>query len=53
MFKWNRKNGVEFVDVSEGESIPGHSVLTISFSKTKISTLVSENKETPTEVCMV
>ena len=45
--------GGEFVDISEPESIPEHSVLRILFTENiTVSTLVSE-KETGTEVSMV
>ena len=45
--------GGEYVDISEAESIPEHSLLRILFSENiTVSTLVSE-KETGTEVSMV
>ena len=48
--KWEEWGG-EFVDVSEVESIPEHSVLRTLFSENiTVSTLVSENKEIGTKV---
>ena len=44
----------EFVDVSEAESIPEHSVLRTVFSENiNISTSVSESRETVIEVSMI
>ena len=51
--KWEEWSG-EFVDVSEAESIPEHSVLRNVFSENiNISTSVSESRESVSEVSMI